>query len=52
MVVMNEKGEELARVRSNGRDNLGPSPHSSVGPAFSRKFEAMFDDEKVVQALK
>ena len=52
VVVMNEKGDELARARINGRDNLGPSPHSSVGQAFSRKFEAMFDDEKIVQALK
>ena len=52
IVVMNEKGIELARAESKGRDNIGPSPHSSVGPAFSRKFEALFDDEKVVQALK
>jgi hypothetical protein len=37
LVVMNQKGEELARVRSNGRDNVGPSPHSSVPPAFARK---------------
>ena len=52
VIVMNEKGVELARARTNGRDNLGPSPHSGVGPAFSRKFEALFDDEKIVQALK
>ena len=52
ILVMNEKGVELARAHSNGRDNIGPSPHSSVGPAFSRKFEALFDDEKIVQALK
>lgn len=52
VVVMNQKGEELARARSNGRDNIGPSPHSSVPPAFARKFEALFDDEKIVQALK
>lgn len=52
VLVMNEKGVELARAHSNGRDNIGPSPHSSVGPAFSRKFEALFDDEKIVQALK
>ena len=52
VLVMNEKGAELARVRSNGRDNIGPSPHNSVPPAFSRKFEALFDDEKIVQALK
>ena len=52
VVVMNDKGVELARARSNGRDNIGPSPHNSVPPAFARKFEALFDDEKVVQALK
>ena len=52
VLVMNQKGEELARARSNGRDNIGPSPHNSVPPAFSRKFEALFDDEKIVQALK
>jgi hypothetical protein len=52
VVVLNRKGEELARARSNGRDNVGPSPHNSVPPAFSRKFESLFDDEKIVQALK
>ena len=52
LVVLDEKGTELARARTNGRDNIGPSPHSSVGPAFARKFEALFDDDKILQALK
>ena len=52
LVVQDDKGTELARTHTHGRDNLGPSPHSSVGPAFSRKFETLFDDEKILQALK
>ncbi len=52
VVILNDKGEEIARARTSGRDNIGPSPHSSVRPAFVRKFESLFDDEKIVQALK
>lgn len=50
--VLNDKGVELARTRANGRDNIGTSPHSAAGAAFTRKFGALFDEEKIVQALK
>jgi hypothetical protein len=52
LVVFDGKGAELARNRLQGIDPIGPSPHSSVPEAFGRKFEALFNDDRIVAALR
>lgn len=53
--VLNEKGEPVATNSLKGVDNIGSaglSPNASISATFARKFEALFDDEKVAAALR
>jgi hypothetical protein len=53
--VLDPKGELLASNQAMGRDNLGSlgfSHGQGVAASFVRKFEALFDQDKVVAALK
>ncbi len=55
LAVLDAKGEQLAVSRINGKDNLGHlgmTPHAGVSAGFARKFDAMFDDEKIIAALQ
>jgi len=52
LVVYDDKGTELARNRLKGTEPLAPSPHTSVPEAFARKFESLFDDDKIIAALR
>lgn len=52
LAVFDDKGAELARNRLQGIDPIGPSPHSSVPEAFGRKFEALFNDDRILAALR
>jgi hypothetical protein len=55
LAVMDEKGELLASNKLKGVDNLGGlglSPGSGVSASFVRKVETLFEDEKVIAALK
>ena len=55
LAVLDGKGDQLAVNRMNGKDNLGSlglTPHAGVSAGFARKFDAMFDDDKIVAALK
>ena len=53
--VMDEKGATLATNAIKGNDNLGSvgmSPAPAVTASFSKKFDTLFDDQKIVAALK
>ncbi len=52
LVVYDRRGTELARNRLQGIDPLGPSPQSSVPEAFGRKFETLFNDDRIIAALR
>jgi hypothetical protein len=55
LAVLDSKGEQLAVNSVNGEDNLGNlglTPHAGVSTAFARKFDAIFDDDKIVAALR
>jgi hypothetical protein len=55
LAVLDGKGEQLAVNRVNGSDNLGSlgmTPHAGVSAAFARKFDAIFDDDKIIAALR
>lgn len=52
LVVYDETGAELARNRLKGAEPVAPSPHTSVPEAFARKIEALFDDDKIIAALR
>ncbi len=52
LVVYDDKGAEIARNRLKGTEPLAPSPHTSAPEAFSRKFETLFDDDKIIAALR
>lgn len=50
--VLNEKGEKLASKQTNGEEVI-PGPAYATAPAnFVRKLEVMFEDEKILTALK
>lgn len=52
VTVLDREGAELASKRLHGADPVGPSPHSSVPEAFARKFETLFDDDRILGALR
>ncbi len=53
--VLDEKGVQLATHQIKGTDNLGSLGFSSsagVSSSFARKFETLFDDDRIVAALR
>jgi len=53
--VMDERGAALASNAIRGSYNLGSlglSPEEKVGAIFARKFDTLFEDEKIVEALR
>lgn len=55
LLVMDEKGNSLATNQLKGNDNLGGlglDPTAGIAASFVRKFDALFDDEKIIAALK
>lgn len=55
LTVLDEKGNPLATNTLRGVDNIGSAgldPTPSVLKAFGRKMETLFDDPKVVAALR
>lgn len=55
LAVLDGKGDQLAVNRVNGRDNLGNlglRTHAGISAGYARKFDAMFDDDKIVAALR
>jgi hypothetical protein len=55
LTVFGAGGEQLASSGVKGRDNLGAlsfSPNEGISAMFVKKFEVLFDDEKVIAALK
>ncbi len=53
--VLDANGEQLATNTIKGTDNLGSlglSPNDGIAAIFVKKFEMLFDDEKVTAALK
>ena len=51
LAVLNEKGEPMATSAIRGVDQLGPTGREGLERAFQRKFEELFEDEKVAGAL-
>jgi hypothetical protein len=55
LLVMDERGNSLATNQIKGNDNLGGlglDPTAGISASFVRKFDMLFDDEKIVAALK
>lgn len=55
LMVFDETGAELASSSIKGTDNLGNlglSPNDGISRASARKLDSLFDDEKVITALK
>ena len=55
IAVLGPKGEELATNSVKGLDNIGNagiSPGETIAAALGRKLESLFDNEKVVAALR
>lgn len=55
LTVFDESGTELARSSIKGIDNLGNlglSPNEGISRASARKLDALFDNDKVLAALK
>jgi hypothetical protein len=55
LVVLDEKGAPLATNSLKGMDNIGSAgldPSLSVTQTFARKAESLFDDPKVISALR
>ncbi|HEX3057981.1 MAG TPA: hypothetical protein VHP62_01380, partial [Usitatibacter sp.] len=55
LVVLDERGEQLATSTIKGVDNLGNlglTPHEGVHREVGRKIDKLFDDGKVIAALK
>jgi hypothetical protein len=55
LTVLGARGEELASNTVRGRDNIGSlglSPGPAISSALGRKLEQLFDNEKIVAALK
>jgi hypothetical protein len=55
LVVLGPKGDELATNSVKGQDNIGNaglSPGQTISGALGRKLESLFDNEKVITALK
>ena len=55
LTVLDEKGNPLATHSLKGVDNIGSAgldPTPSVLQAYARKMESLFDDPKVVSALR
>ena len=53
--VMDDKGNSLASNQIKGNDNLGGlglSPDAAIAAAFVKKFDVLFDNEKIIAALK
>ena len=53
--VIDPQGNVLAENSIKGSDNLGSlglSPNAGIGATFVKKFEILFDDPKVLAALK
>ena len=53
--VMDEKGNSVATNQIKGNDNLGGlglSPDEAIAAAFVKKFDVLFDNEKIIAALK
>jgi len=55
LIVFDEGGSQLATSSVKGMDNLGSlglSPNEGIARAAARKIDALFDDEKVIAALR
>jgi len=55
LTVFDDSGAELATSSIKGMDNLGNlglSPNEGISRASARKLDTLFDDEKVLAALK
>jgi hypothetical protein len=52
LAIVDEKGETVATKAVKGMDPLGPSGREGLERAFSRKFDELFEDEKIAAALK
>jgi hypothetical protein len=55
LTVLGPRGEELATNSVRGLDNIGSaglSPGPTISAALGRKLELLFDNEKVIAALK
>jgi hypothetical protein len=55
LMVFDESGNEIASSSIKGMDNLGNlglSPNEGISKASARKLDQLFDDEKVIAALK
>lgn len=55
LAILDESGQTLATNQMSGSSNLGGlgiSPGGAISETFKRKFEALFDDEKIAAALK
>jgi hypothetical protein len=55
LVIMNERGQQLATSSVKGKDNLGYvgfNPEPTITAGFAKKIEALFGDAKVVAALR
>ena len=55
LTVLDERGNVLATNASKGTDNIGSqglSPEEGIQKAFARKLEGLFDDPRVIAALR
>ena len=55
LVVLGPKGDALATNSVKGQDNIGNtglSPGQTISGALGRKLELLFDNDKVITALK
>jgi len=55
LMVFDESGAELASSSIKGMDNLGSlglSPNEGISRASAKKLDTLFDDERVIAALK
>jgi hypothetical protein len=55
LTIFDESGNQLATNSIKGMDNLGGlglSPNEGISRATARKLDTLFDDEKIVAALK
>lgn len=55
LTVFDDRGNETATSTIKGLDNLGSlgvSPNDGISRATARKFGSLFDDDKVIAALK
>lgn len=52
LTIMNEKGDVLASNSIKGKDSIGSGGLATVMQVYPRKIEALFDDPRIVAALK